>query len=88
LSTVDQVRQNHIGEAAFIHVELFDNPDVMRESGDPLTGIEAPAVRPWGLPSEPWTFIIDGDGLIAAKFEAYTTADELEEALAEVLGAG
>ena len=85
LTMVDQVRQNHIGEAAFIHVELFDNPDVMRESGDPLLGVETPAVEPWNLPSEPWTFIIDGDGLIAAKFEAYTTADELEEALAAVL---
>ena len=85
VTTVDQVRQNHIGEAAFIHVELFDNPDVMRESGDPLLGVGGPAVEPWNLPSEPWTFIIDGDGLIAAKFEAYTTADELEEALAAVL---
>ena len=88
VTTVDQVRQNHIGEAAFIHVELFDNPDVMRESGDPLLGVETPAVEPWNLPSEPWTFIIDGNGLIAAKFEAYTTADELEEALAAVLAGG
>ena len=68
--------------------ELFDNPDVMRESGDPLLGVGAPAVEPWNLPSEPWTFIIDGDGLIAAKFEAFTTADELGEALVAVLAGG
>jgi len=86
--TIDQVRQNHIGEAAFIHVELFDNPDVMRESGDLLLGVGAPAVEPWNLPSEPWTFIINGDGVVAAKFEAYTTAGELEEALAVVLAGG
>jgi hypothetical protein len=88
VTTIDQVRQNHVGEAAFIHVELFDNPDIMRESGDPLLGVQAPAVEPWNLPSEPWTFIIDGGGLVAAKFEAYTTADELEEALAAVLAGG
>jgi hypothetical protein len=88
VTTIDQVRRNHIGEAAFIHVELFDNPDVMRESGDPLLGVGAPAVEPWNLPSEPWTFIIDGDGLIATKFEAFTTADELEEALVAVLAGG
>jgi len=88
VTTIDQVRRNHIGEAAFIHVELFDNPDVMRESGDPLLGVGAPAVEPWNLPSEPWTFIIDGDGLIAAKFEAFTTADELGEALVAVLAGG
>ncbi len=88
VTTIDQVRRNHIGEAAFIHVELFDNPDVMRESGDPLLGVGAPAVEPWNLPSEPWTFIIDGDGLIAAKFEAFTTADELGEALVALLAGG
>jgi hypothetical protein len=88
VTTIDQVRQNHVGEAVFIHVELFDNPDVMRESGDPLLGVQAPAVEPWNLPSEPWTFIIDSDGLVAAKFEAYTTADELEEALSAVLADG
>ena len=88
LNVIDQVRQHHIGEAAFIHVELFDNPDVMRESGDPSLGVETPAVGPWNLPSEPWTFIIDGNGLIAAKFEAFTTSDELEEALVQVLAGG
>lgn len=88
VNTVDEVRQNHIDEAAFIHVELFDNPDEMRQSGDPQVGRESPAVEPWNLPSEPWTFVIDSDGLISAKFEAYTTADELEEALAVVLADG
>lgn len=88
VETVDEVRRNHVGEASFIHVELFDNPAVMSASGDPLLGVDSPVVEPWGLPSEPWTFIIDANGLIAAKFEAYTTAVELEEALAEVLGAG
>ncbi|MCH7906237.1 MAG: hypothetical protein IIB26_02300 [Chloroflexi bacterium] len=88
VDTVDEVRRNHIGEASFIHIELFDNPAIMRESGDPSLGVDSPVVEPWGLPSEPWTFIVDGDGLIAAKFEAYTTSSELEEALAEVLGSG
>ena len=88
LTMVDQVRQNHIGEAAFIHVELFDNPDVMRENGDPLLGVETPAVEPWNLPSEPWTFIVNGDGLISAKFEAFTTSEELEEALVQLLTGG
>lgn len=88
VETVDEVRRNHIGEASFIHIELFDNPAVMRESGDPLLGVDSPIVEPWDLPSEPWTFIVDSDGSIAAKFEGYTTASEIEEALAEVLGAG
>jgi hypothetical protein len=75
------VRDRHIGEAHFIHVELFDNPAEMLADGDPSLGVESPAVEPWGLPSEPWTFVIDSDGLVSARFEAFTTADEIEAAL-------
>ena len=34
----------------------------------------------WNLPSEPWTFIVDGEGLVYAKFEGFATGDELEKA--------
>lgn len=88
VTTVNEVRQNHVADAEFIHVEIFDNPAEMRETGDPLSGVESEAVKPWNIPSEPWTFVIDSDGLVAAKFEAYTTADEIEEALIKVLAGG
>jgi hypothetical protein len=85
VTTVDEIRQKHGANAEFIHVEIFDNPAEMRETGDPLLGVESEAVKVWNIPSEPWTFVIDGNGLVAAKFEAYTTADEIEEALVKVL---
>ena len=75
------VRDRHPGEAHFIHVELFDNPAEMRAEGDASLGVESPAVEPWHLPSEPWTFVIDSDGLVSARFEAFTTEDEIEAAL-------
>ena len=46
----------------------------------------SPTAEEWGLPSEPWTFVVDGDGVIRAKFEAFTTRDELEAALQDVVG--
>ena len=69
--------------ASFIHVEIYANPKEMQ--GDPSKGMVSPTVDEWGLPSEPWTFVVDAQGRIAAKFEAFTSYEELEEALIEVL---
>jgi hypothetical protein len=35
----------------------------------------------WGLRTEPWIFVVDGNGKVAAKFEAAVGADELRAAL-------
>ncbi|HXH23401.1 MAG TPA: hypothetical protein VNN10_15385 [Dehalococcoidia bacterium] len=58
----------------FIHVEFYKTP------GSPER-VPADAVREWGLRSEPWFFLIDAQGLIAAKFEGPTSLAELEEAI-------
>ena len=67
----------------FIHVEIYDNPHEIQ--GDLGNAKVAEAVREWGLPNEPWTFIVDRHGKIADKFEAYTTREELEPALKAVV---
>ena len=35
--------------------------------------------------SEPWTFVVDGEGIIRGKFEGLVTARELEQALQQTL---
>ena len=80
---VGPVKERHKGQANFIHVEVFENPHLI-EGGRP-TGGWVPAVGEWGLLSEPWTFVIDGKGLVRAKFEQFTPAEEIEAALLEVL---
>jgi hypothetical protein len=42
-------------------------------------------VTDWRLPSIEWTFVIDAQGSVTARFEAYATFQELEDALALVL---
>jgi len=42
-------------------------------------------VREWHLPSEPWIFVVDGQGIIRAKFEGLVTVPELETALKRML---
>jgi hypothetical protein len=62
---------------AFIHQEIW-------QTGMPQK--YAPTVQEWHLRSEPWIFIVDGQGMIRAKFEGLTTRRELEAALKQVLG--
>ncbi|MCI0438348.1 MAG: hypothetical protein L0177_04370 [Chloroflexi bacterium] len=83
LDVVKQLKDEYREQASFIHVEVYDNPHEIQ--GDLANAVVSPTIAEWGLPSEPWTFIVGADGLIKAKFEAFTTADELEEALSEVL---
>ena len=68
---------------SFIHVEVYDNPHEIE--GDLSRGVISPTMKEWGLPSEPWTFLIDGRGLVHSKFEAFTTLEELEAAVSGLL---
>jgi hypothetical protein len=58
----------------FIHVEVYELDDT--------TNLEpVAAVREWGLPSEPWVFVVGPDGKLAAKFEGTVSPGELADAL-------
>ena len=83
LQVVSELQASHGESANFIHVEIYDNPHEIL--GDLRNAKRADAVTEWGLPSEPWTFLVDRNGKVADKFEAYTTREELEESLLAVL---
>ncbi len=80
---IETLKERFKSEAAFIHVEVFDNPHLIQ--GDLERAVPVPATEEWGLLTEPWTFVVDSHGAIAAKFEAFTTAQEIEEALVPLL---
>lgn len=80
---VTKVKEAVGAQANYIHVEVFKDPHLLEE-GRPAGGLVA-AVEEWGLPTEPWIFIIDDQGLIYAKFEQFTTAGEIEAKLRELL---
>jgi hypothetical protein len=44
-----------------------------------------PTVEEWRLDTEPWIFVVDGQGIIRAKFEGLMTLTELEAALQQTL---
>jgi hypothetical protein len=44
-----------------------------------------PTVEEWRLETEPWVFVVDGKGIIRAKFEGLVTVQEIESALQQIL---
>ena len=83
LDTVKGLKQQYADRANFIHIEVYDNP--LDIQGDLSNAIISPTLTEWNLPSEPWTFIMDSDGIVRSKFEAFVGTEELEQALAKVL---
>ena len=61
---------------AFVHQEIWQPGGMERL---------APTVEEWNLHSEPWTFVVDGEGIVRARFEGVMTRRELEAALQQVL---
>lgn len=84
---LSQLDDKFTSQAHFIHVEIFDNPEEMLAAGDPALGVESPVIHEWEFHTEPWTFVVDGDGIVVGRFEAFVTKDELEEYLVPLLDA-
>jgi len=60
----------------FIHVEPYD----LEAARAGRFGL-GPAARAFGLPSEPWVFVVGADGRVAAKLEGIFGSQELEAAI-------
>lgn len=82
LDVIKRLKADYDGAATFIHIEVYDNPHEIE--GDLSRAVISPTLTEWGLPSEPWTFVIDGAGIVRAKFESFTTREELEAVLQAV----
>ena len=79
VEVLQQLKDLHGGRANFVHVDFYDNPHEIQ--GDLDRARISPAVIEWSLPSIEWTFVIDGDGIITARFEGFATLTEVEAAL-------
>ena len=77
LTTVKDVAEQ-FPEVNFIHVEPYELP----AAPDDLQPSEA--AEAWGLPSEPYVFVIDAKGRMGAKYEGALGASELTKELSEL----
>ena len=67
----------------FIHIEIYRN-----FKPDPAQRQVSPTVLAWNLQTEPWVFLIDRRGNVAAVFEGTAATDELSQAIDQLLAAG
>jgi hypothetical protein len=77
LEIVRKLQPKYGAKADLIHLEIYK---------DPIKRTPTDAVVEWKLRSEPYFFVIDRQGNIAAKFEGPTSLAELDAALARVTG--
>lgn len=79
VDVAEQVKQERDDGAQYIHVEIYkDNipdPDNIR-----------PQVRAFGLPTEPWLFVIDREGKVRTAVEGAFGLELLNRAVDEVTG--
>lgn len=73
VDVAQQVADGRKGDAEFIHMEVY-------EDNDPNEGVR-PQMRAFHLPTEPWAFLIDREGVVRERFEGAFGVSELEDAL-------
>ena len=83
VEVLQRLKNTYRGKANFIHVDFYDNPEEIQ--GDLARARLSPTVVEWELPSSEWSFVIDRKGTVSARFEAFATFEELEQALLDVL---
>jgi len=73
---VEEAKSRAPSSVAFIHQEIYRDNQVDK-------GVQRPVAQ-WRLRSEPWTFVIDRSGRVAARFEGAFSVGELSRAIAKV----
>ncbi len=64
-------------DVGFVHVEIYEN--LQAPSPEEMTVV--PATGEWGLPSEPWVFVVNNAGIVTSAFEGAASDDELTAAI-------
>jgi hypothetical protein len=76
IDSVEAVYDEFQEQANFIHLEIYKDFQAL---------VTADEVAEWGIPSEPWTFVVDSEGMVVARFGGPISPRELSEALAPLL---
>ncbi len=81
----DDLYNEYNDVANFVHVEPFQVQPVRDGECAKLSDCLNPIMDEWRLQTEPWVFIVDADGDIAAKFVGLVTFEEMADALEELI---
>ena len=78
MNTFDALYEQYQGDFNFIHVEVHSDFETLAY---------VPAMEEWGLVNEPWIYVIDQDGMIAARYDGPVSVTEITPAIEGVLDA-
>ncbi|HEX4752763.1 MAG TPA: hypothetical protein VH268_07685 [Solirubrobacterales bacterium] len=77
VDVAQQVADKYEPKADFIHQEVYVNNEISK-------GIR-PQLKAFGLPTEPWTYLIGAEGVVKDRIEGAYGVDELEEAMRTIV---
>jgi hypothetical protein len=77
---VQQLEPAYRDRLTFVHVEIYRD-----FKPDPARRQFTQTVVEWQLQTEPWVFLIDGNGVIRSAFEGAAATDELKQAADQLL---
>lgn len=83
IQAIEALEPAYRDRLTFIHVEVYTDikPDPSRRQ-------LSPTMTAWHLQTEPWVFLVNRSGNIAAVFEGAAATDELKPAVDQMLAAG
>jgi len=70
-----ELKAAYADKITMVHVEIY------QANKGPNVAKLAPTVAAWNLPSEPWLFAIDGDGVIKTRLDGAIAQNEIKTAL-------
>jgi hypothetical protein len=79
LEATIELKRRYGDRANFVHVEIYpgEDPDFDNPAGP---------VAEWSLPSEPWLFLIDANGMVVERYEGGIGLTELDPAVRQLVG--
>jgi len=80
-SVVAPLQEKYGARMNFLHIEPYKLDEARKGRL-----IAIPEMAQWGLQSEPWIFVLDANGRVAAKFEGVMSLEEVEPVIQRVLG--
>jgi hypothetical protein len=78
VDAAEEVKSQYGNKVDFIHMEVYKH----NNASDGLR----PQLKEFGLPTEPWLFVVDRNGVVSTRIEGAFSATELEDAVRKVAG--
>jgi hypothetical protein len=77
VDVAQQVADSYKGKADFVHMEIWNDNDLSKGP--------RPQVQAYNLETEPWTFLVDRNGIVRDRIEGAFGVSELEEAMRTIV---